>query len=385
MSSFPTTASRFAAWLQMTKPVQVTGTDEIKNAAQRAGTYCINKMLAGKGPEQVIQSGQMITDIVKLSNAGTGRFVEPGRKRSLTASHTTRRTNAQWRFCEANRPFTEAEVILNGGDEKAHWKKLRKQFQRDAKSDMLETMESSLVALPSDIMETGAALTDSPPMSLPVFIAENGVLPPSTLWTGTTIQGIDPTVERNWRNKVSQYDPADPFNITTGILGAFDVLFPQLRYAPPVKGGDAYTPDNEAQVFCVTNLDGQVMFKQACAARNDTYNSKDTAEPAYRGAEIHYLESLDTAPLDVTGVVINGTAAADRGTWNNVAWPAGFPRYWAINRAELTPIVHPEKFMAEKTVSGAMDQHDTMAMIFESWYNIWCSMRNRHGLVRPNV
>lgn len=381
--------SAFGNYLVNTREARLTGPKEILNELTK-NTYLFAEMARGRDGGVAIQSGTEISDTVKISPFSNSRNYAPGDQRTTTRGATDKRIFVPWRFTETDRPYTEAEIDLNEGDEFTQFKNLEMSLMMDLHTDHINYNEDSLWRLPdATAMENRNAGVGLPQYSIPCFITESGGVPPTNTAAWTTLAQINPSTEINWRSKVATYDAANPDDPTNGLFAAFDKMLPQLEFIVP-GGFEKYMQSDDLRAMkCVTNLDGINLFQSLLRAANNETRAgpQDPAYgmPQFKGIPIKYIAALDTAPLDETGSTIGTpTVTPVAGTYQNQAYPTGKPRFFFINAKFLKIVFHAKHMMRETDpISGGVLQRDTMSVFVESWWNLFPKSRRRNGLIRP--
>lgn len=381
--------SAFGNYLVNTREARLTGPRELLNELTK-NTYLFAEMARGKDGGVAIQSGTEISDTVKISPFSNSRNYAPGDTRTTTRGATDKRIFVPWRFTETDRPYTEAEIDLNEGDEFTQFKNLEASLMTDLHTDHINFNEESLWRLPDATnMENRSAGVGLPQYSIPSIITESGGVAPTNTGAWTTIASINPLTEVNWRSRVSTYDSANPDDPNNGLFAAFDNLMPQLEFVVP-GGFEKYMENDDLRAMkIVTNLDGLNLFQSLLRSGNDQTRAgpQDPAYgmPQFKGIPIKYISTLDTALLDETGATAwNATTAPAIGTYTNQAYPKGKPRFFFINAKYLKVVFHKKHMMRETDpISGGVQQRDTMSVFVESWWNLFPKSRKRHGMVRP--
>lgn len=383
MSSFPSSVSAFNNYLVNTREARLTGPREILNELTK-NTYVFGEMARGRDGGIAIQSGREISDTVKVTPFSNSRTYTPGDDRTSTRGATDQRIFVPWRFHETERPYTEAEIDLNEGDEFTQFKNLEASLMTDLHTDHINFLETQLWQAPDFNNMESRTVQPGLMYSIPAFVTESGLQAPTSNGTWTTVAGLNPSNESNWRNKVSTYDSANPDDPRTGLFAAFDNLLPQIHFEVP-GGYEKYMTNDDLRALKIfTNLDGMNLFQSLLRSGNDQTRAgpQDPAYgmPQFKGIPIQYVSELDTALLDETGAVINTTV----GTYTTQAYPTGKPRFFCINAKFLKVVFHKKHMMRETDpISGGIKQRDVMSVFMESWCNIFPKSRRRHGIIRP--
>lgn len=383
MSAYPSSVSAFNNYLINTREARLTGPRELLNELTKQ-TYFYPEMARGRDGGVAVQSGREISDTVKITPFSNSRTYTPGDNRTSTRGPTDQRIFVPWRFHETERPYTEAEIDLNEGDEFTQFKNLEYSLMMDLHTDHINYLESLLWRVPDANNMESRTVKPGLAYSIPAFITETGLGSPTSAGAWTTVAGINPTNEANWRNKVVTYDSANPDDPFNGLFAAFDKMMPQLNFE--VAGGyEKYMKSDDLRALKIaTNLDGLNLFQSLLRSGNDSTRAgpqdPSYGMPQFKGVPLRYVSELDTAQLDETGGVI-GTSV---GTYTGQAYPTGKPRFFFINCKWLKVVFHPKHMMRETDpISGGVQQRDTMSVFVESWCNVFPKSRRRHGLVRP--
>ena len=379
----------FGNYLVNTREARLTGPRDLLNELT-LNTYLFAEMAKGKDGGVAVQSGTEISDTVKISPFSNSRNYAPGDNRTTTRGATDKRIFVPWRFTETDRPYTEAEIDLNEGDEFTQFKNLEASLMTDLHTDHLNFCEASLWAKPdATAMENRNAGVNLPQYSIPCFVTESGGVPPTNTGAWTTLAQINPSTEVNWRSKVATYDSANPDDPNNGLFAAFDNIMPQLDYMVP-GGYEKYIEnDNLKALKILTNLDGLNLFQSLLRSGNDQTRAgpqdPSYGKPVFKGIPIDYISTLDTAELDETGAVVGtATVAPTAGTYQSQAYPAGKPRFFFVNARYLKIVFHRKHMMRETDpIHGGVSQRDTMSVFVESWWNLFPKSRRRHGIIRP--
>lgn len=361
----------FSDFVLATDEKIVTPSTEILNEAVK-NTYLMKDMAKGQGSDRLFQGGSKLTDRIQLEDNGSFTFFEPGEEANPTVTDQLVKVQVNWRFARCNYGWSDAAIVLNEGDAETQYKKLKKDYEQAAHTSMWNGMEDALFAFPSaSAMESD---TGKVAYSLAAFIDEIGT---DHHWPGfTTIMGVDPATEERWRNKISRYNPADPFNETDGIIAGMDDLHLQTKFESPETASDYFENDDMRKMKILTNRDGATTYKQALRRANDRLVSpQDPAynSPVYSGIPVKYIATLDTALLDQT------TASTTPS-----AWAAGNPRYYFLNCKFIWPAYHSQRYMwSTGPIRGGIRQPDSWAVYKFVYYNLFMRSRQRQGILTP--
>lgn len=361
----------FSDFLLATDEKVITPSGKILNEAVK-NTYCLRDATKGRDDSEVFQGGSKLTDRIQLEDNGSFMFYEPNDEFNPTTVQVLTKISVNWRFAKSDYSFTDEEIILNEGDVDAQYKKLKKSYEQSAATAMFNGMEDAIWAFPSaSSMEADAGKVA---YSIPAFIDEIGT---DHHWPGfTTIMTVDPATESRWRNKISRYNSADKFNQSTGIIAAMDTMFLEVQFESPDQSSEYFENDRLNRMKILTNLDGQVTYKQALRQQNDRLvSAQDPAynAPVYAGIPVKYISTLNTALLDQS--VASTTPAA---------WASGSPRYYFINFEYLYPVYNSKRYMTNiGPIPGGPKQPFSHVVYKNTYYNWFCRSRQRQGIVTP--
>lgn len=378
MSATQTAVSAWENYWRNTREARASGPDEILNELTKR-KYLIGRLSRNEG-NLAVSGGGELRDTIKLSAYSNARTYKPGETRNPTRGNTDKTILSPWRFHEADRLVTEAEMATNKGDKFAMFKNLEKSVQVDLWTDLCNFMETQLWQRPDAANMESLVISPGLMYSIPVFITESGRRPPS--WT-TTIQQVDPTTETNWQNEVATYDSAALDDPTNGLFAAFDRAFAKIDYTAP-EGFEQYMENDDLNGMVIaTNLDGLGIFQALCRSANNITragpNDPSYHGPNWHGVPIRYISALDTALLDETGAVV-GTS---EGTYSGTAYPAGKPRFFLINTKYAKLWYHPDHLWNEVDKDGGMQARDVIAHFLECWANLFFRSRRRHAIITP--
>lgn len=369
--------STVAAFLELTREAPLRDANYILNDTA-IRTYTLQRLLAGKPADSVVNTGSSIVEELKLSASSNAAEFAPGDPASVSGSGSTVKAKFHWRFLRAQRPLNKYQLTLNSGsDQKTVMKNLGKKIRNDLKQDTNDVMESRLWGPTEAAMETSAEQTNAKPISIPTYITEQ--VAPVGLASQNTLAAINFTTFANWDNQRFGYDATNPFG-SAGLLSAFDNMQLLVGFVPPTgPAAPAFSPDKRAGTMIFTNKNGINLFKAACRAGNDRF-FKAGNDPAYpsvdwNGTELMYAAQLDAALLEQS----SGTA------YSTAVYGATKPRFFFVNPDFLWPNFHPEHYMNEEVMPASTQYPDTEVVFQESmWQNI-CISRRRQGLVCPSA
>lgn len=360
------TLESFNAFVKATGAKIVTGPNTIINDATK-NTYFIGRMLKGRDVSMSVQSGQTIEERIMLSDAGTAEFFYPNEDLDIQNVDNLITIKVPWRFIADHYAYTEQEITLNSGDPQTYYKNLLKSKRQACKTGTFNKMEDALWAAPtSSGMEASSGKI---PYSIPTFITPDGLAPSGF----STLQTINPTNERNFRNQTEKYDADNITDPKTGLVRAMDRMWHKVRFVAPRGGPQEYFESDLLQKMVIAcNLDGITILQTLTRDANDRLTPANNlgwvaGNITYAGLPIEYVSTLDSAPIN------NGSAIEE-----------GKPWFFYVNLQYLFPIFHTEMYMKEK----APMQHPRQPFSFVVWsrtyYNLFMQSRRRQGLITPN-
>lgn len=428
MSGSPITV--FNDFMNTTGPTYLSNAEAVINEAVK-NTYAFSRLLKEKGTERTIQGGTEIRDVIMFDDGNTYDHYLPNEAFTWQNVQVTDTISAPWRFTIDHMAWTDQEVELNISEgsskeaAKVQYKKLKRIKEQRLWTSITNGFEADLWR--STFGNSGQMEGDGGklPFSLPSFITEN-LLGDTTgdAVTGefaqrggeplgwTTTMGINPATENRWSNQVEFYDPAlaDPNSVQVsraynrpnagtwksgGIFPAFDSMFLKCQFVPPSTKQQYFenTTLNRQMILC-SRL-GVTQYKRALRESNDLLIApSDPAynNPTFSGIELMYCAHLDDAALfpshasstrtgyDDSAITQSTTAGATEAD----AIDAGARYYW-INGAYLTPIIHSRRYFAKHDVMRSPSQPFTHIQPVDCWWNLFCNSRQRHGIVAPLV
>jgi len=348
----------------------ITPSTKILNEAVK-NTYILKSAQRGRGDDELMQGGSSLVDMIQLTDNGSFQFYVPYQDLNATATDTMTKISVQWRFAVGYYVWSDEEVELNEGDQEATYKKLLKSKKQACNTSTFNGMEDAVWAFPS--ASNMEATAGEVPYSIPAFIDEIGT---DHHWPGfTNIMGVDPDLEDRWRNKISRYNSADPFDELDGIVAAFDDMWLSVRFESPETASDYFENDMLNKMKILTNKDGVKKYKANLRALNDrTVTPQDAAynDPTYSGVPVKYISTLDTALLD-----------QEAASTTPSAWADGAPRYYFLNFSFLYPIYHSKRYMKSTNPMNDVKQPFSWVVYKNTYYNWFCRSRQRQGIVTP--
>ena len=372
--------STFNDFMKVTGPRYLSSAEDVINEAVE-NTYVLSRFLRGRGMDKVIQGGKTINDVVMFDDDSTYDHYQPNETFSWTNPQVLTTLEINWRFSIDHMAWTDQEIELNVGDglsydaQKVVYKKLKRTKEMRLWTSLLNGMEADLWKPAASQQTEMEDSTGKLPYSIPSFISEDTTNYHDTGWT--TIQGVNPATESKWRNQVSTYDYDDPDDSdgdNDGLIDAFDEMWLTCRFIPPATKQEYFDKPNLNRQFIAASRSGINLYKRMLRDANDTLVSKqDPAynNPQYSGIDIIYVSTLDTA------TIFGGATEADATTAGN--------RFWWINGNYLTPVFHARRYMEKHDPMRHPNQPFTWVQPVDTWWNLFCNSRQRHGIIAPGA
>jgi len=352
----------FTAFVRATGSKVATNPEDIINDAAK-NTYLIARMLKGRDANMSLQSGQNIIDRVQLSDSGTAQFFHPNDDLDIQNVDNLSSIELDWRFIADHYSYTEQEVTLNSGDPQTYYKNLLKSKRMATKTATLNKMEDQLWAAPSNAqMESSSGVQ---PYSFTALVTSDGLAPSGF----TTIHGLNPSTNENWRNQTATYDPSAVADTDTGLVQAFDRMFHLVRFVAPRSMQEYFESDLLQKMTIATNLDGMLIYQRLTRDANDRLTPANNlgwvaGNVTYSGIPLEYVSTLNDA------LVNSGSALT-----------SGEPWYWWLNLEYIFPIFHTEKYMVESDPMSHPKQPFSRVVWTQTYYNLFCRSRKRQGLI----
>jgi len=417
-----TPISVFNDFMDATGPTYLSSAEEVINEAVK-NTYAFSRLLKEKGTERTVQGGTEIRDVIMFDDGNTYDHYLPNEAFTWQNVQVTETISCPWRFTIDHMAWTDQEVELNvssGASKEAakvQYKKLKRIKEQRLWTSITNGFETDLWQSPygNETAMNGSA--GKLPYSLPAFITETldtdnaygqrGHVP---LGWSSDVMGIDPDTENRWSNHVEFYDPTltDPnsaqvsrtYNAPNagtwksgGLFPAFDSMFLKLQFVPPSTRQEYFEKPNLHRQMILCSRTGMTQYKRALRESNDLLVApSDPAynNPTFSGIELMYCANLDDAALfpgdgsnkrtgyDDSAITVSTTTgysetdASDEGA-----------RYYWVNGAYLTPVIHSRRYFAKHDVMRSPAQPFTHIQPVDCWWNLFCNSRQRHGIVAP--
>jgi hypothetical protein len=357
MSADGTSLPEFQDFVLATKPHKITPTGEILNDTAK-NYYLIGDMLKGRGDEEVIQNGESIIDMVRLTTHNAAGFYKPNQNLQPRGMDVLTKLRAPWRFHQGNYAWTKEQVSLNGGGSMDNWVRLASAWRQATRQDIWDSLEAAILAVPSNSeMEADGGTR---PYSLMTFLTANGLAPSGF----TTVMGVNPTTQANWRNQTEGYSKAA---LATQLYPSFDRMWHKLNWNGPASKEEWFSSTEWRKFKILSTLEGVVQYLDLNRANNDRLtpvNDPGTfaANPTYNGIPIKRVPELETT-LTAMGI----TAAA--------------PYLWLDSRY-IFPIFHSARYMEEgDPIAGGVNQPFSFAVYTNTYLNLFCRSRKRQGWI----
>lgn len=414
--------SVFNDFMNTTGPTYLTSAEAVINEAVK-NTYAFSRLLKEKGTERTVQGGTEIRDVIMFDDGNTYDHYLPNEAFAWQNVQVTDTLSAPWRFTIDHMAWTDQEVELNVSEgaskeaAKVQYKKLKRIKEQRLWTSITNGFEADLWKSTYGNSAEMSGDSGKLPYSLPAFITETLIGGSGEFaqrgdhpigWTD--VMGIDPATENRWSNHVEFYDPAetDPnaaqaedtyagHNAGTwksgGLFPAFDAMFLKCQFVPPSTKQEYFeNPNMNRQMILCSRL-GMTQYKRALRESNDLLVApSDPAynNPTFSGIELMYCAHLDDAALfpgDGTKRANpddNDTMSTSTGYAEADAYDEGARYYW-VNGAYLTPVIHSRRYFAKHDVMRSPAQPFTHIQPVDCWWNLFCNSRQRHGIVAPLV
>lgn len=383
----------FQDFMYQTGPAILTSATDLINELQKQ-KYLFNQFLKGRLPEETVQGGSTIRDIIIFDDTNSFQWINPGAQVTVSNPQISTPIEVGWRFALNNMGWTDQEVELNGAlsDMNAtarfmQYKKVKRTKESGMWTSQYNGLEAALWYDPNGTatyneME-GTSGTTLRPYSIPVFINEytNGL---PTNWT--TKMGVNPAVNTAWKPYVGRYrtnDLNDSQGTQTGLIDAFEdttlsIMFEGITSGPGAEYFEALKKNR--MVIACSKL-GLKSYKQVLRANNDrTLSPQDPGydAPTYNGIPLTYVTYLDDLAIYPSGsgnnVTENSASATNPG-----------PRYYFINGDYFLPIFHKRYYMKVDQPVKPVNQPDAWLQYVRTWTNNFCRSNRRHGIVAPGA
>lgn len=351
MSEDGTALTSFTDFVTATKPKKITPTTEILNDTAR-NYYLLGDMLKGRGDEEVVQNGQYIQDMVRLSKHNAAGFYKPNQNLQPRGMNILTTLKCYWRFHQGNYAWTDEQVDLNGGNALDNWVRLITAWRQACQQDIWDSLEASLLADPDSTTE---AADGESILSILAFITDDGLAPSGF----TTVMGVNPATEANWRNQVETYTAA---TYATTINPAFDRMWFKLNWESPSSSQEWFTNTEWRKFKIITDLNGITKYLDNNRNSNDRLTPMNdpgtyTSNPTYANIPLKRINTLDEK------------------SWSN-------SKYLWIDGRFIFPVFHTTRYMEElDPIRGSILQPFSWAVYTRTYLNLFCRSRKRQGII----
>ena len=398
MASALTTA--FGDFVTTTGPAVLHA--EAINEAQEQ-TYLLRRFMRGKGPEEILQGGQYISEQIMFDENTTAQFYHPNQTFTWENPQVLEQIRVDWRFLMDHMSWTDQEIELNAGGlgrgGRFHqFKRLKRIKEMRMWTSLINLMERHIFATPE--VANMESASGKQPFSIPAFINEqtDGLFYKDATPTGktawTNVEGLDPTtLDDKWEPKRRFYD-SSTVNDPNNIISEFDEMFLETQFQVPPSHEEYFTNPRLNSQFIACSKRGQTVYQQLLRESQDTFVTPSRQDPAYMnpkasGIDIVYVPYLDRAALyapNESGTVAYQTEiiAGAGGTSSGGQENSG-PRYYWINGWFMKPVFHTSRYFYKHPIRVHPNQPTTHIMPVECWYNFVCTSRMRQGIVAPSL
>jgi len=356
--------SAFEDFFNTTGPSHPFSSDMVVNDASLRNYEAYDFLSRSK---KEVKGGTSINDVVIFSDGDAAQTYLPGETGTIVNQQFTSTITVPWRQVRSYVEWNEHEIMKNGGDSSItrdsrfhQFKKLRDIKYQAAYSNLYTKMERLFVAAASnDQMEADGG---QEPHSIFSTITSDGLAPPGY----TTVQGINPTTESNWRNQAATYTFATPMDQDTGIIAGFDAMSQLVRFKRPEQAsGDPkdFTDSDFKQVVVLTNREGRRDYMKAVRANNDITRA-GAQDPAYGDASF-------------LGIRVKACEGFD----DQSTFTAGQPGFVFLHGDFIKLICHTDKWMDKSKPMDWAEKPDTRVVWFDNWLQIFNRSRRRHGFL----
>ena len=394
-----TAARNFTDFWTLTGPFIASGPDPLINDAPYR-TYTLKYFLKGKKFADVAQGGQRIEDELMLDEQNTAEFYHPGQTGTPTQPQVITQINQNWRFVRDNRAWQDEILRLqaSGMTRKARfqvYKKLATVLEKRLWTSILNKIEAQLWANPHGSATAAQMETETgkQPMSIPGMITENSTDGHPYNWT--TVHGVDPGTETNWKNPVARYDYSDPLDNdgdVDGLFDAFEMMWMLLHWTKPGKEDQHFDESNMQNGVIACSRTGKLFYTSQCRLSNDNFMRANN-DPSYDGVNFHGVPVEDMEALENATLYLHSTStaaaetsaslAAGGSAWASTDWCRG-PRFWFLNPEYLKIWFHEDMFFDKSEPKDHVNQPWANVVWMRCVYNLLaCSRKRAGGVVGP--
>lgn len=377
-------------------PAWASGTDSVL-AELDTHVFTHPYLTAGGAREDMVQSGQFITDRIRLDYLSTTERIGLAQKIDYPDQQTGIDWRVDWAFQVTKDSWTEQEVDLNSELQAKYraqkYKDVRRQHLSVVWSDICETKEREFWA-PGDwgSMEALNTVGGVPrkPNSLLVFNNEftNGLFPSYTTAGGgnDSVMGISRVANPKWRPYQDTYtfDEADTATHHS-LFNTFSKTWANMHWAQLPKMAQ-FSEKKISPQFIATQLDGQVNYEHALRMNQDWFRGKgktggqDPAydEPTFMGLPIVRIDELERTQAYPTGTGGALSTYDDTSGTDNAG-----PRYHWFNTKYVRMIYHARHHY-QPTPPIRLPYHvETWGQQYTCWDNCVCNSPRRQATVSP--
>lgn len=314
--------------------------------------------------KRALQGGNQIKTSILLSDPATASTYKPGDAATIVNNQNLSQATANWRFFRDYMTFVEAELLLNeggGGDAMfQQFVNLRDSKWQATTTSMFNEIARLLVATPAN--STMEASSGEKPFSYRTFATSDGLAPSGF----TTVMGINPTSESNWRNQNTTYDKDAMFDPDTGLIAGFTAMKNLIRFQQPSVNvdGSKFTDSDLKNCVVLTNKEGLNDYIKVLRASNDFTRvgtqDPDYPEPVYWGVTIQADEALDDQSV----------------------FSAGSPDFFFINGNYMELVFHSKKWFQKTKELRNANQPDSAVVWVDTYWNLVCRSRRRQGYLQ---
>lgn len=357
MSQDGTSLLDFTDFVTATKPHKITPTSEVLNDTAK-NYYLLGDMLRGRGDDEVVQNGQSIIDMVRLSKQNAAGFYKPNQNLQPRGMDILTKLTCPWRFHQGNYAWTEEQVQLNGAGNVDNWVRLLTAWRNACDQDVWDSLEDAIFATPDNsAMEASGGDTI---YSIQCFITTDGLAPSGF----TTVMGVDPSTNANWRNQEEKFDNTSATTFGNTVYGAFDSMWHDLNWSGPSSKEEWFTSTEWRKFKILTTKDGITSYLAKNRDSNDRLTPMNdpgtfAANPTYNSIPLRRVNTLDS--LYTT---------------------ANSPPYFWLDSRFLFPVFHADRYMVETDpIAGGVNQPFSYAVYKNTYLNLFCRSRKRQGMV----
>lgn len=387
-----TPLSGFSDFWMSTGPLIASSPDEIINDAQLR-TYSLKYFLKGRDFSSVAQGGTKIKDELQLTDKATAENYKPGQTGTPTQPQILSSIESNWRFTRDHSAWQDEILQLQTGglNKKAKfhvYKKEATKLEQGLWTSILNKMEANIWANPHGSAAATAMETEAggDPYSIPALLTEDTTNWHPNGWT--TVHGLDPSTEANWRNPVTRYnvqDLLDTASLAAGLFDAFEMMWMKLRFMTPGKGDSSFMENDPRRCAIFCSETGKMQYSSACRASNDRLrmaNDPDYGDVNFHGVPLVNLEVLNTATLYLhttsTAAAEDSSSLTLGGAWSATNWTRG-PRYWFLNPNVFRYYFHETMFFDKTPPKDHVNQPWANVVWMRVAYNALLRSRKRGG------